>query len=52
MSTFVSSRHAGSIDFVPNLCGETPFRNDGGPTRALSCEFPERPVLEIAQCWD
>lgn len=28
------------------------FRNGEGPTRPLSCVFPERPMLDSAQWWD
>lgn len=31
---------------------ETVIRKDAGPERPPSGEFPERPMLEIAKCWD
>lgn len=52
MSSFASSRQADETDVRRNLCDETPFRNDCGPSRPLSCELPERPLLETAPFWD
>lgn len=54
MASAVSLRPTDSNNVRPNPCEETSFRNDSGPTHPLSCDFPERHMLETAQrrAWD